>query len=37
MAGFVALELADWKYWDATNDYVALLKSNAVKIPPRIS
>lgn len=33
MAGFVANELADWEYWDATEDYVALLKSNAVKDP----
>jgi hypothetical protein len=33
MAGFVASELADWEYWDATKDYVALLKSNAVKDP----
>jgi hypothetical protein len=33
MAGFVAQELADWGYWDATTDYVALLKSNAVKDP----
>jgi len=33
MAGFVAIELADWGVWDATEDYVALLKSNAVKDP----
>lgn len=33
MAGFVALELADWEYWDATDDYVALLRSNSVKDP----
>jgi hypothetical protein len=33
MAGFVAQELADWEHWDATSDYVALLKSNAVKDP----
>jgi hypothetical protein len=33
MAGFVALELADWEYWDATTEYVALLKSDAVKDP----
>ena len=33
MAGFVALQLADWEHWDATPDYVALLKSDAVKDP----
>jgi hypothetical protein len=33
MASFVALELADWEYWDATTEYVALLKSDAVKDP----
>ena len=33
MAGFVALELADWGHWDATGDYVALLKADAVKDP----
>jgi hypothetical protein len=33
MAGFVAQELADWEYWDATADYVEVLKSNAVKDP----
>jgi hypothetical protein len=33
MAGFVASELADWGYWDATADYVALLKSGALKDP----
>jgi hypothetical protein len=33
MAGFVAQELADWGYWDATTEYVALLKSDAVKDP----
>jgi hypothetical protein len=33
MAGFVAQQLADWEYWDATADYVALLKSDAVKDP----
>jgi hypothetical protein len=33
MAGFVAQELADWEYWDATSDYVALLTSNLVKDP----
>jgi hypothetical protein len=33
MAGFVAQQLADWEYWDATTDYVALLKSDVVKDP----
>jgi hypothetical protein len=33
MAGFVAQELADWEYWDATSDYVTLLKTDAVKDP----
>lgn len=33
MAGFVAKQLADWEYWDATADYVALLESDAVKDP----
>jgi hypothetical protein len=33
MAGFVAQELADWQIWDATGEYVALLKSDAVKDP----
>lgn len=33
MAGFVARELADWEYWDATPDYVTLLKSDVVKDP----
>lgn len=33
MAGFVALQLADWNYWDATTEYVALLKANAIKDP----
>lgn len=33
MAGFVAQELADWGYWDATSEYVALLKSDAMKDP----
>jgi hypothetical protein len=31
MAGFVAQELADWGYWDATSDYAALLKSDVLK------
>jgi hypothetical protein len=33
MAGFVAQDLADWEAWDATGDYVALLKSDALKDP----
>jgi hypothetical protein len=33
MAGFVAPHLADWNYWDATNEYAALLKSNVIKDP----
>ena len=33
MAGFVAPQLADWNYWDATTEYIALLKSNAIKDP----
>jgi hypothetical protein len=33
MAGFVAQELADWEYWDATPDYVEVLKSKAVRDP----
>ncbi|SEE81873.1 hypothetical protein SAMN05444161_7294 [Rhizobiales bacterium GAS191] len=33
MAGFVAPQLADWDYWDATTEYAALLKSNAIKDP----
>ena len=33
MAGFVAPQLADWNYWDATTDYEALLNSNAIKDP----
>ena len=33
MAGFVAHELANWGSWDATSDYAALLKSDAIKDP----
>lgn len=33
MAGFVAPELAEWREWDATADYVALLKSGAITDP----
>jgi len=33
MAGFVAPQLADWNYWDATVEYATLLKSNVIKDP----
>ena len=33
MAGFVAPQLADWNYWDAATEYMALLKSNVIKDP----
>jgi hypothetical protein len=33
MAAFVARDLAEWEYWDATPDYVALLASNVVADP----
>ena len=33
MAGFVAMQLADWECWDATTDYITLLDSGAVKDP----
>ena len=33
MAGFVAPQLADWNYWDATADYEALLNAKALKDP----
>jgi hypothetical protein len=33
MAGFVAMELASWKAWDATGDYVDIIRSKAVKDP----
>jgi hypothetical protein len=33
MAGFVAMELADWGAWDATADYVDIIRSKAVKDP----
>jgi hypothetical protein len=33
MAGFVAQQLADWNYWDATTEYATLLRSNAIKDP----
>jgi hypothetical protein len=33
MAGLVAQELADWEHWDATPEYVTLLKSDAMRDP----
>lgn len=33
MAGFVAMELADWEAWDATADYVTIIRSKTVKDP----
>jgi len=33
MAGFVAMELADWEAWDLTADYVDIIRSKAVKDP----
>ncbi|NGO51072.1 hypothetical protein G6N73_07735 [Mesorhizobium camelthorni] len=33
MAGFVAMELANWEAWDATADYVDIIRSNVVKDP----
>lgn len=33
MAGFVAPQLADWEYWDATPEFVALLESHALPDP----
>lgn len=33
MAGFVAPQLADWEYWDATPEFVALLEANALQDP----
>jgi hypothetical protein len=33
MAGFVAMELADWQAWDATADYVDIIRTKAVKDP----
>jgi hypothetical protein len=33
MAGFVAIELGDWKAWEATADYVEIIRSGAVKDP----
>jgi hypothetical protein len=33
MAGFVAMELANWEAWDATADYVDIIRSKAVTDP----
>jgi hypothetical protein len=33
MAGFMAPQLIDWNYWDASAECAALLKSNAIKDP----
>ncbi|BCH31754.1 hypothetical protein MesoLjLc_36840 [Mesorhizobium sp. L-8-10] len=33
MAGFVAMELADWEAWEATADYVEIIRSKGVKDP----
>ena len=33
MAGFVVQQFAEWDYWDVAPEYVALLKSNAIKDP----
>lgn len=33
MAAFVAPDLAEWEYWDATPEYVAVLTSNVVPDP----
>jgi hypothetical protein len=33
MAAFVAPKMADWQYWGATTDYVALLRADAVPDP----
>jgi len=33
MAGFVAMELADWEAWDLTAEYVDIIRSKAVKDP----
>jgi hypothetical protein len=33
MAGFVAMELADWEAWEATPDYIAIIRAKAVKDP----
>ena len=33
MAGFVAMELADWGAWEVTADYIDIIKSKSVKDP----
>lgn len=33
MAGFVAPQLTEWDYWDAAEEYAALLESNAISDP----
>lgn len=33
MAAFVAQDLGDWGYWDASADYIEILKSGAIKDP----
>jgi hypothetical protein len=33
MAGLIAQDLADWEHWDATPEYVTLLKSDAMRDP----
>ena len=33
MAGFVAQDLADWRYWDAGTEYLSLLRGNALPDP----
>ena len=33
MSGFVAMELADWQAWDATADYIDIIRSKAVTDP----
>ena len=33
MAGFVATDLTDWQAWEATADYLAVMRTDAVKDP----
>jgi hypothetical protein len=33
MSGFVAMELADWQAWDATADYIDIIRSKAATDP----